>query len=208
MNRIGVAEILLICIVMVALAVCAGCSKDSASEGGGDDTGFYADEPDEQDAGEADAEEAASEGDEEAPGEAEGEPEGEPQEAEPAGGTTAAEESDEVITTDSGLKYIDTEVGDGATPETGQTVVVHYTGRLTDGTKFDSSVDRGQPFSFPLGLGRVIAGWDEGLSTMKVGGKRKLIIPPELGYGAAGTPGGPIPPNAELHFEVELLEIK
>jgi FKBP-type peptidyl-prolyl cis-trans isomerase len=86
-------------------------------------------------------------------------------------------------------------------------VAVHYTGWLTDGKKFDSSVDRGQPFSFPLGAGRVIKGWDEGVAGMKVGGKRKLMIPPQLGYGERGAGGGLIPPNAELIFEVQLLEI-
>jgi FKBP-type peptidyl-prolyl cis-trans isomerase len=109
-----------------------------------------------------------------------------------------------VITTNTGLKYIDEKVGDGAVAKSGDKVSVHYTGRLKDGTKFDSSVDRGQPFEFPLGAGRVIKGWDEGVAGMKVGGKRKLIIPPELGYGARGA-GGVIPPNAELHFDVELL---
>jgi len=114
---------------------------------------------------------------------------------------------DDYITTESGLKYYDLVEGDGATPETGQTVVVHYSGWLEDGTMFDSSVERGQPFPFALEQGSVIAGWDEGLSTMKVGGKRQLVIPPELGYGEAGA-GGVIPPNATLIFEVELLEIQ
>jgi peptidylprolyl isomerase len=113
----------------------------------------------------------------------------------------------EYVTTDSGLKYADLEVGDGATPENGQTVSVHYTGWLEDGTKFDSSLDRGQPFSFVLGEGRVIRGWDEGVATMQVGGKRQLVIPPELAYGERGA-GGVIPPNATLIFEVELLEVQ
>jgi len=111
------------------------------------------------------------------------------------------------IATPSGLKYVDLVAGNGATPKPGQTAVVHYTGWLTDGKKFDSSVDRGTPFQFVLGQGRVIKGWDEGVSTMRVGGKRKLTIPPELGYGQRGA-GGVIPPNATLIFEVELLEIK
>jgi len=113
----------------------------------------------------------------------------------------------EEITTPSGLKYIDTEVGSGDLPQTGQGVVVHYTGTLEDGTKFDSSVDRNKPFSFTLGIGRVIQGWDEGVATMKVGGKRRLTIPSDLGYGARGA-GGVIPPNATLIFDVELLEIR
>lgn len=109
--------------------------------------------------------------------------------------------------TASGLQIIDIKVGSGNSPQTGQTAVVHYTGWLADGTKFDSSVDRGQPFSFVIGTGQVIKGWDEGVATMKVGGKRRLIIPPELGYGASGYPPI-IPANAQLIFDVELLEIK
>ena len=110
------------------------------------------------------------------------------------------------VTTSSGLQYVDLTLGTGATAEAGQTVIVHYTGWLENGNKFDSSVDRGQPFSFPLGAGRVIKGWDEGVASMKVGGKRTLIIPPQLGYGARGA-GGVIPPNATLVFEVELLGV-
>jgi peptidylprolyl isomerase len=110
------------------------------------------------------------------------------------------------VTTPSGLKYEDIVVGTGASPQSGQEVTVHYTGTLEDGTKFDSSVDRGEPFKFPIGVGRVIKGWDEGVMTMKVGGKRKLVIPPQLGYGSRGA-GGVIPPNATLVFEVELLGV-
>ncbi|MBE9007879.1 FKBP-type peptidyl-prolyl cis-trans isomerase [Fortiea sp. LEGE XX443] len=112
-----------------------------------------------------------------------------------------------VVTTPSGLKYVEIEEGTGATPESGQTVVVHYTGTLENGTKFDSSRDRNRPFSFTIGIGQVIKGWDEGLSTMKVGGRRQLIIPADLGYGSRGA-GGVIPPNATLLFDVELLEVK
>lgn len=115
------------------------------------------------------------------------------------------------MTTASGLKIEDSVVGTGATPNKGQTCVMHYTGWLYEngikGKKFDSSVDRNEPFEFPIGVGRVIGGWDEGVSTMKVGGKRTLIIPPQLGYGARGA-GGVIPPNATLLFEVELLGVK
>jgi FKBP-type peptidyl-prolyl cis-trans isomerase FkpA len=109
-------------------------------------------------------------------------------------------------TTPSGLIYDDITVGSGDAAAIGQTVSVHYTGWLTDGTKFDSSKDRNEPFEFPLGAGYVIRGWDEGVQGMRVGGVRKLTIPPELGYGARGA-GGVIPPNATLEFEVELLEI-
>jgi len=113
--------------------------------------------------------------------------------------------------TPSGLQYEDVKVGTGDSPKKGQTAVVNYTGWLWEngakGKKFDSSLDRGQPFSFPVGQGRVIKGWDEGVATMKVGGKRILLIPPDLGYGARGA-GAAIPPNATLIFEVDLLEIK
>ena len=115
------------------------------------------------------------------------------------------------VTTPSGLKYIDITVGTGASPRTGQTCVMHYTGWLYQGgkkgAKFDSSVDRNEPFEFKIGMHQVIAGWDEGVATMKVGGKRTLIIPPALGYGAKGA-GGVIPPNATLMFDVELLAVK
>jgi FKBP-type peptidyl-prolyl cis-trans isomerase FkpA len=111
------------------------------------------------------------------------------------------------VTTPSGLKYDNLAVGAGAEAKAGQTVSVHYTGWLTDGKKFDSSVDRKQPFEFPLGMGRVIKGWDEGVQGMKVGGKRKLTIPAALGYGTRGA-GQVIPPNATLIFDVELLGIR
>ncbi|MEI6206135.1 MAG: FKBP-type peptidyl-prolyl cis-trans isomerase [Desulfuromonadales bacterium] len=111
-----------------------------------------------------------------------------------------------VVTTASGLKYTDVLVGKGASPVTGKPVKVHYTGTLENGTKFDSSVDRKEPFSFVIGVGQVIPGWDEGVMSMKVGGKRKLIIPSKLGYGARGA-GGAIPPNATLLFDVELLDV-
>jgi peptidylprolyl isomerase len=122
-----------------------------------------------------------------------------------------AADAQPVTTTPSGLKIIDIKVGTGPAPKPGQTCVMHYTGWLYDngkkGAKFDSSLDRNQPFSFPIGQHQVIAGWDEGVASMKVGGKRTLIIPPELGYGARGA-GGVIPPNATLIFDVELLGVK
>ena len=126
----------------------------------------------------------------------------------PAAAQTAGKK---IMTTASGLKYTDETVGTGPSPKPGQTAVVHYTGWLylngVKGAKFDSSVDRNEPFEFPIGQHRVIAGWDEGVASMKVGGKRTLIIPPELGYGARGA-GGVIPPNATLIFDVELLGVK
>lgn len=112
-----------------------------------------------------------------------------------------------MMTTDSGLKYVDVVVGNGASPTRGKQVKVHYTGTLENGTKFDSSVDRRQPFSFIIGVGQVIKGWDEGVMGMKVGGKRKLVIPANLGYGTRGA-GGVIPPNATLLFDVELLDVQ
>jgi FKBP-type peptidyl-prolyl cis-trans isomerase len=120
--------------------------------------------------------------------------------------SAAATKATEVTMPD-GLKYTDDTVGTGTEAVPGKTVSVHYTGWLLDGTKFDSSRDRNQPFSFPLGGGRVIKGWDEGVAGMKVGGKRTLVIPPALGYGAQGA-GGVIPANATLKFEVELLDVK
>lgn len=113
----------------------------------------------------------------------------------------------EMVTTESGLQYVDLVVGTGREAELGDTATVHYTGWLADGTSFDSSRTRNEPFSFRVGAGRVIKGWDEGVLGMKVGGTRKLIIPPALGYGARGA-GSVIPPNATLTFEVELLGLR
>lgn len=122
-----------------------------------------------------------------------------------------AQATGKTMTTASGLQIADSKIGTGATPTRGQTCVMHYTGWLfvdgKKGKKFDSSVDRNEPFEFPIGEHKVIAGWDEGVATMKVGGKRTLVIPPELGYGARGA-GGAIPPNATLIFDVELLDVK
>lgn len=115
--------------------------------------------------------------------------------------------SGQEVTTPSGLKYVDQVLGTGDVATAGKTTTVHYTGWLENGKKFDSSVDRGQPFSFPLGAGRVIQGWDEGVQGMKVGGKRKLTIPSDLGYGPRGA-GGVIPSNATLIFDVELLGVR
>jgi len=127
-----------------------------------------------------------------------------------SGADTAAEAPAAVqgaVTTPSGLSYTDLVKGTGAQPVSGKSVTVHYTGWLTDGKKFDSSVDRGQPFVFRIGAGEVIPGWDEGVMGMRVGGKRKLIVPAKLGYGENGA-GGVIPPNATLVFEVELLDVE
>jgi peptidylprolyl isomerase len=124
----------------------------------------------------------------------------------PPAAPTGVEKTD-YITTESGLKYFDFVVGDGDSPQPGQMVLVHYTGWLEDGTMFDSSLSRGQPFSFVIGQGQVIAGWDEGVASMKVGGKRQLVIPAELAYGQQGA-GGVIPPDATLIFEVELLGVE
>jgi peptidylprolyl isomerase len=125
--------------------------------------------------------------------------------------SSPAQAQGQPMTTASGLKFTDSVAGTGASPQSGQKCVMHYTGWLYNngvkGAKFDSSVDRGQPFEFAIGVGQVIKGWDEGVATMKVGGKRTLIIPPELGYGARGA-GGVIPPNATLMFDVELLGVK
>jgi peptidylprolyl isomerase len=122
--------------------------------------------------------------------------------------TTAAKTATaKTVTLPDGLKYTDLKVGKGAMPRAGQTAIVHYTGTLLDGKKFDSSRDRGQPFEFPLGARKVIPCWDEGVATMRVGGRRKLVCPPQLAYGERGYPPV-IPPNATLNFDVELLAIK
>jgi FKBP-type peptidyl-prolyl cis-trans isomerase len=115
--------------------------------------------------------------------------------------------AEEEIMLKSGLKYTDIELGEGPAAVSGKTVTVHYTGTLVNGKKFDSSLDRNEPFSFHLGVGMVIKGWDEGVAGMRIGGKRKLVIPPELGYGKRGA-GDVIPPNSVLHFEVELLGVE
>ena len=124
-----------------------------------------------------------------------------------AAGGDFAVDSSAMTRTSSGLRYQDVAVGEGAEVRQGQVAVVHYTGWLTDGTKFDSSRDRGTPFSFPVGAGQVIPGWDEGVAGMKIGGRRKLLIPANLGYGDMGAPPV-IPPGATLVFDVELLDVK
>ena len=124
-----------------------------------------------------------------------------------APGTSAPSSDANEVTMPSGLKYSDLHVGDGEIAQVNLTASVHYTGWLTDGTKFDSSLDRGEPFSFRIGAHQVIRGWDEGVQGMRIGGKRKLVIPPDMGYGASGSPPV-IPPNATLVFEVELLGLE
>jgi FKBP-type peptidyl-prolyl cis-trans isomerase len=125
-----------------------------------------------------------------------------------AGGAAKTSSTTAKMTTlPSGLKYVDLKIGKGESPKSGQTVVVNYTGTLQDGTKFDSSLDRHEPFKFVLGQGQVIPGWDEGIATMKPGGKRKLVIPPDLAYGASGQPPV-IPANATLNFDVDLLRVE
>lgn len=116
--------------------------------------------------------------------------------------------ADSMRATDSGLRILQREAGTGATARDGNRVAVHYVGCLTDGTKFDASYDRNEPIEFPLGAGRVISGWDEGVAGMKTGGERVLRIPPELGYGSRGTPDGPIPPDATLIFHVRLVDVR
>ena len=136
-------------------------------------------------------------------------PQSEPSNSIALGQTTSTEKinMDNAIETDSGLKYVEITEGTGDSPTTGKKVTVHYTGTLENGTKFDSSRDRGTPFEFTIGVGQVIKGWDEGVATMKVGGRRQLIIPAQLGYGSRGVPGV-IPQNATLIFDVELLDVK
>ncbi|MCW3094685.1 MAG: FKBP-type peptidyl-prolyl cis-trans isomerase [Chthonomonadaceae bacterium] len=117
-------------------------------------------------------------------------------------------QGDKIVTTPSGLQYTDLKVGTGPSPTPGHEVTVHYVGTLPDGSQFDSSRDRGQPFTFTIGRDQVIKGWDEGVMTMKVGGRRKLMIPSDLAYGERGMPDGRIPPNTPLDFDVELLGVK
>jgi FKBP-type peptidyl-prolyl cis-trans isomerase len=127
----------------------------------------------------------------------------------PVASTTAPEHvTGPGVKTDDGLQYWDLRVGNGETAKEGSRVRVHYTGWLTNGKKFDSSVDAGKPFDFTIGNGEVIKGWEEGVTGMRVGGKRQLRIPPALAYGADGTPGGPIPPNATLIFDIHLLNVQ
>lgn len=198
MRGTAMLTLLVVCLAGLALALGAGCPKRPPEP---EPVTFEVPPVEPETGDEAELAEPVGEETTEAAEE-------EPSEAEEPEAKEATVEPGEWITTESGLKYQDVKVGDGPSPEPGDMVVVHYTGTLKDGTKFDSSRDRGEPFSFPIGQGRVIEGWDEGVITMKVGGKRELVIPPDLGYGEGGTPDGAIPPNAELHFDVELLEIK
>jgi peptidylprolyl isomerase len=206
---------LLLALTMIAmLAAClttAGCSDTEeeatlSSSGAGGPQPLELPVPDEEPAGDGadtDSEDTADEtsGDGET---ADGETGEEPEDT----AADVTEDEGEVVTTDSGLQYIVLEEGDGEVAEAGDTVAVHYTGTLkSTGAKFDSSLDRGEPIVFPLGAGAVIAGWDEGIAGMKVGEKRKLIIPSDLAYGSMGSPPA-IPPNADLVFETELVEVR
>lgn len=178
--------------VMAALA--AGCSRGEG-DGGVDETAPARETASDERVGAVTRDERPGEDVDAASGDA-------------AAASKEAELNDpELVSKPSGLKYRDLANGTGREARSGDVAVVHYTGWLVDGTKFDSSLDRGQPFDFPVGGGRVIKGWDEGVAGMKVGGKRRLVIPPDLGYGSRGA-GGVIPPDATLIFEVELLGVK
>ena len=173
-------------IVMIALIAALGCARKSS------------------DVAVSPAEQVQTPGAEVAENPPGGPPADEPQ---GAGSQEGGAETGQVVRTDSGLQYKDIAVGDGAEAVTGSRVAVHYTGWLADGTKFDSSIDRGEPFTFTIGAGGAIEGWQEGIQGMRVGGKRKLVIPPQLGYGEGGFPPV-IPPNATLTFEVELVGVE
>ena len=184
----------ILCAAALLPFVLTGCGDKT--DGGDTNTAAPVSEANPQPVASASPEASASPSPEETPGNMAGPP------APPGPKTTG-----KMTKTASGLQYEIIKPGTGAAPKTGQYVQVHYTGTLEDGTKFDSSRDRGTPFSFPLGQGQVIAGWDEGVALMKVGEQRKFVIPPDLAYGATPPPGAPIPPNATLIFDVELLGV-
>jgi peptidylprolyl isomerase len=194
-----IAGAFLVALAAFALSGCGQSKEKSGSEAGGEKAAET----------QAGGEQMASQGTDGQAGGAQTaeQPAAGGQAADPAAGGAAAPSPGRVVTTASGLRYEDLVLGDGPSPQPGQIATVHYTGWLQDGTEFDSSGKRGTPFEFKVGQGQVIKGWDEGVSTMKVGGKRRLIIPPDLAYGAAGA-GNVIPPNAELTFEVQLLTVR